>query len=1220
MLSLKSLVARRFGPAVLRGLAARRGVFVALLGTLIAASVAAPARAQVLTQIQVVGYATSSLGTANATSYSVTVPAAVLAGDFLLFVGSNSPGTGGAQPSGWTYLANNITSSNDLGYSLWWRIATAGDAGTVYTWTVTGSSVVGGAMTAFRGVDNTNPIVTSNTQANSSNSTSRTAPSLTSAANSVIVALFSASNGSADTPSTPSGMTKIFAVGDGVSPGVFLSAFYERFVPAGATGTFVSTGGNSTSSIGGTVALQPATVSPSAYWHFDQSAWTGTAGEVIDSGGSGYNGVAAHSATTSNTSPALSGSPGTCNYGTFNGSTQYVEMPSALPHVGNEFTITAWIKPTANQVGRIWLDDESYNGYGLSFGDSGSAKMRMFSRQSSLSYVDSNNALTLNTWYFVALVTDVTIGQGMYMFVFNSAGNFIEYTSIGRSSFSAGTGAHATVGGSDDGETQGTLAHFAGNIDEVTMFAYDLPQSSLQAWAQMTHPCAGYNVPNHYAVSTPGTAVNCAPAAVTITAHTSTHAAVATTDTIQLTTTTGNGDWTLTTGSGTFIPSGSDAGTASYTYASGDGGVVVLALRDTHAETLTVGVTDTTNSGVTATSGTATASEDSPLTFVASGFIITNGSNVATPIGTQVAGVTSQTYALQAVRTDTKTSACTSVFASGQTVTNIGLAYQCNNPTTCVASQSLKLTNNGTTTTLASNPNSALSTYTPVSLKFTTANAEAPFTLVYSDVGQVTLAVKYAIPLGSGTGSGTTMLGASQFVVQPYTLQLSNILRTSNSFANPAASAAPPGTPSTVFMPAGQPFTATVTALNSLGAATPNFGQETSAPAVSMATNQVLSTAVGGSDFPAISGSFGAYSGGVATGTAFSWAEVGIMTITPSVAYLSSGTVTGTTTGNVGRFIPNNFSVAPNSPMFASACFAGSFTYLGQPFVYSTAPILTVTAQALGGATTQNYTGSLFRLSDTNYAQTLRTYTPTPSSPTLTTTGLPAATSDPTIASTVPGVGTLTFSAGTGLSFTRGTPIAPLNANIALTYNVIDLDGVAATANPVTFGASSGIPFFSYASPGTTQYYGRMTLRDSLGSELLDLPMPLITQYYVSSAAGFTTNTSDTCTAAPTITFSNSPPVSTNTCVRDSGKPGVSGQGCSSAASSRYAATAVAGAFNFILAAPGANNSGAMTVTPTAPAWLQYPWNNGSNLSPSGMATFGVFPGTPTRIYQREVY
>jgi len=283
--------------------------------------------------------------------------------------------------------------------------------------------------------------------------------------------------------------------------------------------------------------------------------------------------------------------------------------------------------------------------------------------------------------------------------------------------------------------------------------------------------------------------------------------------------------------------------------------------------------------------------------------------------------------------------------------------------------------------------------------------------------------------------------------------------------------------------------------------------------------------------------------------------------------------------------------------------------------------VITVTAQALGGSITQNYTGALFRL--TNAALTGRVYTPTPASPALTLSGLTATTSDPAIASAGGGVGTLTFSSGTGIAFTRGSAIAPFNANIALAINVIDADGAAAAANPVAFGASGGIGFTT--GTNSVQYFGRLTLGNALGSELLDLPMPLATQYYISSAAGFITNTADSCTGAPAIAFGNYQLnlSAGKTCVRDSGSPGVSGAGCAAGAATpiAYRSTPLSGDFNLTLAAPGSGNSGAATVTATAPAWLQYPWNSAAgNSSPSGLATFGIFPGPASRIYQREVY
>jgi hypothetical protein len=758
---------------------------------------------------------------------------------------------------------------------------------------------------------------------------------------------------------------------------------------------------------------------------------------------------------------------------------------------------------------------------------------------------------------------------------------------------------------------------------------------TLTGWAAAIATFAPSTIqPDHYAISDAGTAINCQASPVTITAMSSTQTAVATTKTITVSTSTGHGDWSLSSGAGSFTAGTSNSGTATYTYVGADAGVVILSLKDTYPETVTINVTDGT---ATQKTGTALSSQQPPLTFVASGFIVTNGANVATNIGTQIAGKTSaQSLALQAVRTDTNTGACTSVFASGTTA-NISLAYQCNNPTACIAGQSLVLTNNGTTTSIASNPNTGVSAYTAVPLKFSTANAEAPFSLNYSDAGQITLYARYNIPLASGAGSGNFMNGASQFVVQPYTFVLSALKCTAYGAGTCSTALASPGinpgaalASGAAFIPAGEPFSATVTAQNFLGAATPNFGQEISPQGLALAAN--LAAPAGG-DAPALNNAstFGAWSAGVATGTAFNWPEVGIITLTPSVAnYLGSGKVNGATSGNVGRFYPNSFAVALNMPVFGTDCIAGGFSYLGQPLIYAVAPVATVTAQALGGATTRNYTGAFMKITDTSL--TARAYTPTPASPALNVAGLPAASADPTIADLGTGQETLTFGAGTGLLFVRGGAIPPFNANIALGINVIDTDGVVvssvggvAATNPVTFGAGSGIAF----GAGAAQYYGRLALRDSVGSELLDLPLPLTAQYYLNANVGFATNSADVCTTAPKLTFGNYqlnlvPGVNVPgaTCVRDSGNPGASGLGCTAPApaASQYAPVASAGYFNLILAAPGAGDNGALSVTATAPSWLQYTWSGGVNGNPSGMGTFGEFPAPASRVHQREVY
>jgi hypothetical protein len=214
-------------------------------------------------------------------------------------------------------------------------------------------------------------------------------------------------------------------------------------------------------------------------------------------------------------------------------------------------------------------------------------------------------------------------------------------------------------------------------------------------------------------------------------------------------------------------------------------------------------------------------------------------------------------------------------------------------------------------------------------------------------------------------------------------------------------------------------------------------------------------------------------------------------------------------TVNVGRFVPDHFAVSYNTPVFGTTC--GSFTYIGQPFNYTTAPVITVTAQDFANNTTTLYStlGSWWRI--TNASLTGKAYTAAVG--TMDVSGLPGT--DPVIASSGLGVGTLTFGSGTGLLFTRTTPVTPFNADISLAINVIDADGVTYASNPARFSAATagnGIAF----SGGKPMRFGRLALGNALGSELLNLPVPIQTQYW--DGTNFVTNTGDSCT---TITASN---------------------------------------------------------------------------------------------------
>jgi MSHA biogenesis protein MshQ len=728
----------------------------------------------------------------------------------------------------------------------------------------------------------------------------------------------------------------------------------------------------------------------------------------------------------------------------------------------------------------------------------------------------------------------------------------------------------------------------------------------------------------HFLITTSNYGLFCLSQAVTVTALDAGNNPVPSfSGTITLSTTTGLGNWSLTSGGGTFQDISANDGLATYAF-PGTQAAATFALSYTSGSAVVTVHAAQSSPTVINDDGTQGA-----ITFSPSGFTVTS-SPFSNPAGgvpafasREVAGSAFSLY-LTAYG-QSPTSATCGIITSYAGTKNLKFWSTYINP----ATGSVAATVNAAAIATAEGSAAAQSVVF--------ASGQAIVTAKYKDAGSLSLSMKDDTTGNPGLPTGIRG-STGPFVSVPANFVVTNIKRSSDGFLNPGASAPAPGA---VFIAAGQPFTATVTAAEAGGVTTPNFGRESTPESVKFTATLVLP--LSGND-PVVSGTAGTFTGGIATGTAFSWPEVGVVTLVPHVAdgnYLATGDVVGSATANVGRFIPNAFSVAFNTPMFGTGCSAGnfSFTYVGQPITYPAggAPVVTATAKALGGTTTQNYTGtSLFRLS--NSSLTGRTYTPTPSTQTLDLSGLPAASGDPLIGdvgggnpiAVGAGSGTLTFSAGNGIKYVRGAAVPPFSANIALSVNVIDLDGAAA-ANPVTIGAGSGIAF----STGVIQRYGRLALRNSVGSELLDLPTSLTTQYYFDSTRGFTTNTDDLCTAAPTLTFSNYQPnlALNETCVRDSGSPGASGIGCAAAAAAassgptcptatpatpRYRSTANCGDFNLVLSAPGSGNNGAVTVMATAPTWLQYSWFGNSN--PTAMATFGLFPGPASRVHQREVY
>lgn len=926
---------------------------------------------------------------------------------------------------------------------------------------------------------------------------------------------------------------------------------------------------------------------PLAEWRFEETSWSGATGEVKDSSGNG-NDLTAYG--TANTAVAA-GAAASCRYGKFNGNSDRVGVygdQRLAPSVA--LTAMAWIY--VDMWPTDWMTVVSKDvTYEFHLQPSGEILWWWGGGVKQLETVGAG--ITAKRWVHIA-ITYVSGQQRIYIDgVQRAAGTQTGTLDVNGAPFLIGV----------DVATSATYdlmpeRSFRGAIDNVRVYDRALSAAEVQGAMSATTPCSMNSVTG-YVVTTANQGLYCLDHSVTVTPVDANGNAVSSyTGTMNLTTSTSRGTWLLQTGSGTLVDSIADDGAASYTFPGSQSSATFWLRYRTGGAVVNV---DAAQSGSPTIRDSDT---EGSITFSPSGFTVTS-----TPISAPVTSIPAFTGSVTA-----GTNQSVYLTAYGQTPADatcgVIAGYTGAKQLKFWLTRSDPATGTVSATVNASTIASAEASSAAQAVTF--SSGQASVTFKYKDVGRISLSMK-----DDTTGNASLPTGirgsTGSFVSKPSNFTVTNVKRTTDNVVNPGTTTAS----GTVFLAAGRPFTATVTAVDAEGSTTPNYGRETTAESVRFTTALVL-PASGAA--PAVTGSFGTFSSGSATGTAFAWNEVGTMRLVPRVSdgdYLAAGDVVGTASSPVGRFVPDRFEVAQSTPLFQTGCAAGSFTYVGQPFVYSVAPVITATAVALGGTATTNYTGSLFRL--TNATIGVPVYAA--SGYVLDTSGLPASGADPTIVDVGSGVARLTYSAGTGLALARTTPVAPFSPAITLTEDVVDADGVRA-ASSVVFGASGGILF----TLGATQRYGRVVVRGAAGSELLDLPVRTVVQYWLDAARGFTTATDDQCTAAPTITLRDwKRNLSTGeTCVRDSGSPGTSGAGCPAAAAAarRYRASASAGDFNLVLAAPGAGNSGAVTVEAAPHAWLRYDWNVATPglENPAALATFGVFQGSAQRVYEREVY
>jgi len=317
---------------------------------------------------------------------------------------------------------------------------------------------------------------------------------------------------------------------------------------------------------------------------------------------------------------------------------------------------------------------------------------------------------------------------------------------------------------------------------------------------------------------------------------------------------------------------------------------------------------------------------------------------------------------------------------------------------------------------------------------------------------------------------------------------------------------------------AGRPFTVRATAVN--GAATPaTTSNYTSTPTafVTPCVGAACSATLG-----ALTLTPTAVAGVINTATA-SYSEAGAFSLqlvdssfasvdaadgsTPAEMSVTSATVT------IGRFVPDHFEVAllmaPVLRTFnSSTCSPRSFTYLGQPFGYATAPQATVRARNAAGATLVNYADAKL-----NALVRSQTYTPLiGATPGLDSSGatLPSITAN--------GNGTATLAAQTSdtLRMVRPTtlPMAPFNASINLAWSVTDRSETGSGNGNITTTTPLSMNNIAF-DQGNQFRFGVLKLGSAYGSELINLAVAVELQYWNDNNS-FVTNTDDACTTLPT--------------------------------------------------------------------------------------------------------
>ena len=973
---------------------------------------------------------------------------------------------------------------------------------------------------------------------------------------------------------------------------------------------------------------------PVAQYSMDETQWSGVADEVIDSSGT-LNGQAFNGATTFNDTSALTGNPGTCAYGVFDGVDDYVGIvDNSTLDLQKELTITAWINPqtlpsASTDLHTIVSKDENYEFHLSSTGE-------IYWWWQTNEFSTSGAGITTDNWYHIA----ITYKSGEQVIYVNGiekgTRTFTDELILNNDPLHIGQAQNHSE----------SSRFFDGFIDEVQLFDVALTQTEVQQVYTQSHACA-VPVIHHYEIVHDGNGLTCAAEPITIKACTNSDCSSESTEPVSL-------QFNITSPQTGMLLKTS----ATFT------GTTSMNFSHTIAETIVLSIDSAsiTASNAVECSGFGSSCDmnftDTGFQFLADG--VSNNINTQLSGKPSNTGFNSQILSLQAIRTDSATGACEAVLISN---VDIELAAECTEPSTCSLGQ--VVINDTAITTL----NDAIlpSEYTKVSLDFgDNIDNTANIVVSYPNAGKIQLHARFDISI-EGYPTSYMLGNSNQFVVRPLGLYVNVDPKEDDPSvsSNPASEDAS----GNIFKKAGEQFNTTITAkqwqqsddTNNDGIADLNDVLSDNPTALNFISNVILEhkkVAPNNGELGTITGeSFSLPSTSTDTNS-LSWSEVGIISFTAKLSdtsgsnnYLGAGPISSTVP-YVGRFTPAYFkqSVKENHqgnfdayPYFngLDVCAFSDWAYTGQrtsedkgAITYSLLPKITITAYNANDGVTKNYTlgepEGFMKLLASGVDITLPTHDKTQQM-VGSTAGNPVAitafmekgnlsASLDVNGSLIAGEWLYTFSSNDHFSYNHNNTslLKPFEAKIPFfTEKIEDSDGVLLSNN---IDDTEEV-----LTEGVEIRFARMVLENAYGAENAKLRAPLNIQVY--NGIKFKTHTDESCLTALLGDKESGAKYSGNMNLWDYRLIDIGSDAIEvSDTDASISGVFVSGSQNqLIFAAP--EKQGMLEWEYEVPSWLKFKWNNVDSDNdgnfyddnPSAVLSFGFYRGNDRIISWREV-